>query len=164
VLDADLAAAFDNLHHDHLLGVLGRFPARTMVGKWLRAGVLDQGHLTSTERGSPQGGVISPLLMNVALHGMEQAAGVRYITTGANAGTVRPGSPVVIRYADDLLAFCRSRQEAERVKARLADWLAPRGLVFNEDKTAITCLDEAGGGLSGVHRPPVSRQAADHAE
>jgi RNA-directed DNA polymerase len=82
--------------------------------------------------------------MNVALHGMEQAAGVRYITTGANAGTVRPGSPVVIRYADDLLAFCRSRQEAEQVKARLAAWLAPRGLVFNEDKTAITCLDEAG--------------------
>ena len=144
VLDADLAAAFDNLNHDHLLGMLGRFPARAMVGRWLRAGVLDQGHLSPTERGSPQGGVISPLLMNVALHGMEQAAGVRYITTGANAGTVRPGSPVVIRYADDLLAFCRSRQEAEQVKARLANWLAPRGLVFNEDKTAITCLDGAG--------------------
>ena len=143
-LDADLAAAFDNLSHDHLLGMLGMFPARAMVGKWLRAGVLDQGHLSPTERGSPQGGVISPLLMNVALHGMEQAAGVRYITTGANAGTVRPGSPVVIRYADDVLALCHSRQEAEQVKARLADWLAPRGLVFNEDKTAITCLDEAG--------------------
>jgi RNA-directed DNA polymerase len=143
VLDADLAAAFDNLNHDHLLGLLGTFPAREMIGKWLRAGVLDQGRLSPTERGSPQGGVASPLLMNVALHGMEQAAGVRYIITGANAGTVRPGSPVVIRYADDLLAFCRSRQEAEQVKARLAAWLAPRGLVFNEDKTAITCLDEA---------------------
>lgn len=144
VLDADLASAFDNLSHDHLFGALGTFPARRMVRKWLRAGVLDQGHLTPTERGSPQGGVISPLLMNVALHGMEQAAGVRYITTGANAGTVRPGSPVVIRYADDLLAFCHSRQEAGQVKARLANWLAPRGLVFNEDKTSITCLDEAG--------------------
>jgi len=144
VLDADLAAVFDNLSHDYLLGMLGTFPARGMVGKWLRAGVLDQGHLIPTERGSPQGGVISPLLMNVALHGMEQAAGVRYITAGANAGTVRPGSPVVIRYADDVLAFCHSRQEAEQVTARLADWLAPRGLVFNEDKTAITCLDEAG--------------------
>jgi len=44
--------------------------------------------------------VISPLLMNVALHGMEQAAGVRYIATGSNAGTARPGSPVLIRYAD----------------------------------------------------------------
>ena len=141
-LDADLAAAFDNLDHDHLLGMLGTFPARDMVRKWLCSGVLDQGHLAPTERGSPQGGVISPLLMNVALHGMEQAAGVRYITTGANAGTVRSGSPVVIRYADDLLAFCHTRQEAEQVKARLAGWLAPRGLVFDEDKTRITHLDD----------------------
>jgi RNA-directed DNA polymerase len=144
VLDADLAAAFDNLDHDHLLGMLGTFPARKMVGKWLRSGVLDQGHLAPTERGSPQGGVASPLLMNVALHGMEQAAGVRYITTGSNAGTARPGSPVLIRYADDLLAFGRSRQEVEQVKARLTGWLAPRGLVFNEDKTRITHLDEEG--------------------
>jgi len=144
VLDADLAAAFDNLDHDHLLGALGTFPARKMIAAWLRSGVLDQGELIPTDRGSPQGGVISPVLMNVALHGMESAAGVRYITTGANAGSVRPGSPVLIRYADDLMAFCRSRQEAEQVKAGLAGWLAPRGLVFNEDKTRIAHLDEEG--------------------
>ncbi len=144
VLDADLAAAFDNIDHDHLLGLLGTFPARRMVGMWLRSGVLDSGLLTPTERGSPQGGVISPLLMNVALHGMEQAAGVRYITTGANAGSVRPGSPALIRYADDLLAFCHTRQEAEQVKAKLAQWLAPRGLVFNEGKTRIVHLADDG--------------------
>ena len=144
VLDADLAAAFDNLDHDHLLGMLGTFPARRMIGAWLRSGVLDHGQLTPTERGSPQGGVISPVLMNVALHGMESAAGVRYITTGSNAGSVRPGSPVVIRYADDLLAFCHSGRETEQVKARLAGWLAPRGLVFNEDKSRIAHLDEEG--------------------
>ena len=80
--------------------------------------------------------------MNVALHGMEQAAGVRYITTGSNAGTARPGSPVLIRYADDLLALCHSREQAEQVKARLAAWLAPRGLAFNEDKTRIVHLDD----------------------
>ena len=82
------------------------------------------------------------MLMNVALHGMEQAAGVRYITTGSNAGTARPGSPVLIRYADDLLALCHSREQAEQVKARLAEWLAPRGLAFNEDKTRIVHLDD----------------------
>jgi RNA-directed DNA polymerase len=49
--------------------------------------------------------------------------------------------PVVIGYADDLLALCHSREQAEQVKARLAEWLAPRGLVFNEDKTQITHLD-----------------------
>src|SRR5881227_2319833 len=113
-----------------------------MVEAWLTAGVIDQGRFAPTERGSPQGGVISPVLMNVALHGMEQAAGVRYIPTGANAGTARPGSPVVVRYADDLLALCHSREQAQEVKARLAAWLAPRGLVFNEDKTRVVSLDD----------------------
>jgi RNA-directed DNA polymerase len=86
--------------------------------------------------------VISPVLMNVALHGMEQAAGARYIPTGKNAGTARPGSPVLIRYADDSLALCHSREQAEQVKAKLSAWLAPRGLVFNEDKTRIVHLDD----------------------
>src|SRR6266496_1417062 len=132
-LDADLAAAFDRIDHAHLLHQLGTFPARGMVAAWLTAGVIDQGRFAPTERGSPQGGVISPLLMNVALHGMEQAAGVRYQADGhRDAGSARPGSPVVVRYADDLLALCHSREQAQQVKARLAAWLAPRGLVFNE--------------------------------
>jgi RNA-directed DNA polymerase len=141
-LDADLAAAFDRIDHDHLLGQLGSFPARGLVRAWLKAGVIDGGRFAPTERGSPQGGVISPVLMNVALHGMEEAAGVRYILSGSNAGTARPGSPVVVRYADDLLALCHSREQAAQVKARLAAWLAPRGLSFNEDKTRIVHLDD----------------------
>jgi RNA-directed DNA polymerase len=144
-LDADLAAAFDRIDHSHLLDQLGQFPARELVAGWLSAGVMARGRFAPTERGSPQGGVISPVLMNVALHGMEQAAGVRYIPTGSNAGTARPGSPVVIRYADDVLALCHSRDQAEQVQARLAAWLAPRGLVFNEDKTRIVDLADDGG-------------------
>jgi RNA-directed DNA polymerase len=141
-LDADLAAAFDQIDHSHLLDQLGSFPARGWISGWLTAGVMDRGRFAPTERGSPQGGVISPVLMNVALHGMEQAAGVRYIPTGSNAGTARPGSPVLIRYADDALALCHSREQAEQVKAKLVAWLAPRGLVFNEDKTRIVHLDD----------------------
>jgi RNA-directed DNA polymerase len=141
-LDADLAAAFDRIDQAHLLDQLDTFPARGRIEQWLTAGVIDQGRFAPTERGSPQGGVISPVLMNVVLHGMEQAAGVRYIVTGKNAGTARPGSPVLVRYADDLLALCHSREQAEQVKARLAAWLAPRGLVFNEDKTRIVHLDD----------------------
>jgi Group II intron, maturase-specific domain/Reverse transcriptase (RNA-dependent DNA polymerase) len=75
------------------------------------------------------------------LHGLEQAAGVRYRTTGSNAGETVPGSPVVIRYADDLIALCHSQRQAEQVKVKLAQWLAPRGLVFNEDKTRVVHLD-----------------------
>jgi RNA-directed DNA polymerase len=141
VLDADLAAAFDHLNHDHICTSLGTFPAAGLVRQWLEAGVIEDGGFLATEEGAPQGGVISPLLMNVALHGMETAAGVRYHTTGTRAGKTIPGCPVVIRYADDLLAICHSREQAEQVKARLADWLAPRGLVFNETKTRITNFD-----------------------
>ncbi len=142
VLDADLAAAFDKIAHDHILAMLGTFPARGMVKQWLKAGVVEHGRLHRTEEGVPQGGVVSPVLLNVALHGMEKAAGVRYHTTGRAAGWAVAGTPVLIRYADDLIALCHSRHEAEQVKARLASWLAPRGLAFNEDKTRIVCLDE----------------------
>jgi RNA-directed DNA polymerase len=141
VLDADLAAAFDHLNHDHICASLGTFPAVGLVRQWLKAGVIEDGGFLATEEGAPQGGVISPLLMNVALHGMEAAAGVRYHTTGTRAGKTMPGCPVVIRYADDLLGICHSREQAEQVKARLSEWLAPRGLVFNETKTRITNFD-----------------------
>jgi RNA-directed DNA polymerase len=142
VLDADLAGAFDRIAHDHILAMLGTFPARGMVAQWLRAGVVENGRLHRTEEGTPQGGVVSPVLLNIALHGMEKAAGVRYHTTGRAAGWAVAGSPVLIRYADDFLALCHTRQEAFEVKARLADWLAPRGLAFNEDKTRVVSLDE----------------------
>jgi RNA-directed DNA polymerase len=142
VLDADLASAFDRIDHNHLLAQLDGFPARGLVAKWLKAGVIDNGRFAVSEEGTPQGGVISPVLLNVALHGMEAAAGVSYQRCGPDTAVVKVGSPIVVRYADDLLAFCASREQAEQVKDRLAGWLAPRGLVFNEDKTRIVHLDD----------------------
>ncbi len=142
ILDADLAGAFDKIAHDHILAMLGTFPARGMVALWLRAGVVENGRLSRTEEGTPQGGIVSPALLNIALHGMEQAAGVRYYTTGPQAGRIVAGCPILIRYADDLVALCHSRQEALEVKARLAGWLASRGLAFNEDKTRVVTLGE----------------------
>ena len=142
-LDADLAAAFDRINHDRLLEAIGGFPARDMIRDWLKAGVFEAGKgFAPTEEGTPQGGVISPLLLNVALHGLEEAAGVRYNSTGVNAGRAMPGSPILVRYADDMVVLCHSRRQAELVKARLAEWLAPRGLVFNEGKTGIVSLNQ----------------------
>jgi RNA-directed DNA polymerase len=142
-LDADLAAAFDKIDHDHLLAALGSFPARDLIRDWLKAGVFEAGKgFAPTPEGTPQGGVISPCLLNVALHGLEEAAGVRYVTSGKFAGETRPGSPVAVRYADDIAVLCHSQEQAADVKARLAEWLAPRGLAFNEDKTRIVHLDE----------------------
>jgi len=142
ILDADLSAAFDRIDHTQLLAVLGAFPARDLVERWLRAGVIEKGAFTPTEEGSPQGGVISPLLMNVALHGLEEAAGVRYRPRHGRADVAVAGTPILVRYADDVVACCCSQQQAEQVKAQLAEWLKPRGLVFNEDKTRIVSLDE----------------------
>jgi len=142
VLDADLTAAFDRIDHTHLLSALDSFPAKGLVEAWLKAGAVDKGRFAPSEEGTPQGGVVSPLLLNVALHGMEEAAGVLTRRSGSHAGETVKGSPVVVRYADDLVALCVSREQAEEVKSRLTAWLAPRGLAFNEDKTHVVHLDE----------------------
>src|SRR6266496_1191571 len=119
------------------------FPFAGMIAGWLRAGIFEAGKgFAPTGEGTPQGGVISPLLLNIALHGLEEAAGVRYQITGRDAGTLKGGSPALTRYADDLVVCCHSRQQAEQVKARLAEWLEPRGLAFNEAKTRIVPLSE----------------------
>jgi RNA-directed DNA polymerase len=142
ILDADLAGAFDKISHEHLLGMLGGFPAKGMIAGWLKAGIFEAGKgFAPTGEGTPQGGTISPLLLNIALHGLEEAAGVRY-HTGNYSGTVRPGCPALTRYADDLVVCCHSGQQAEQVKAQLAEWLEPRGLAFNDAKTRIVPLSE----------------------
>jgi RNA-directed DNA polymerase len=82
------------------------------------------------------------LLLNVALHGPEGAAGVRSIASGRHAGETAAGSPVAIRYADDVTVLCHSQEQAGHVKARPAEWPAPRGLAFNEDKTRIARLED----------------------
>jgi RNA-directed DNA polymerase len=101
-------------------------------------------------------------LLNVALHGLEEAAGVCYETSGPRAGETKPGSPVLVRYADDVAVLCYSQEQAGQVKARLAEWLAPRGLVFNEEKTRIVHLSEGFDFLG--YAEPLRRQAADQAE
>lgn len=141
-LDADLSAAFDRIDHDFLLKVLGTFPARELIRQWLKAGVVDRGSFAATEEGTPQGGVVSPLLMNVALHGLEAAAGVNYLPplkSGPRAGLVRArnDSPVLVRYADDFVVLCTTREEAQAVRQRLDGWLASRGLALNEEKTTV---------------------------
>jgi len=160
ILDADLAGAFDRIDHDHLLRSLGSFPALRMIREWLKAGVIESGEFTPTDEGTPQGGVISPVLLNVALHGMEKAAGVRYrISVRGDVATVA-GCPVLVRYADDYVAMCHTREQAEKVKADLADWLRPRGLAFNEDKTRIVHVKDGFSFLGFDIRRHIDRQGS----
>jgi RNA-directed DNA polymerase len=144
ILDADLSAAFDKISHSFLLGQLGTFPARDMIAGWLKAGVLEAGKgFAPTEEGTPQGGIISPVLLNVALHGLEEAAGVRYRGgEGDHADHARNNSPVLVRYADDFVVCCFTRQQAQGVRERLKEWLAGRGLSLNQDKTRVVHLTQ----------------------
>lgn len=139
VLDADLTAAFDRVAHDHIMTSLGGFPAREAVRGWLKAGVMEHGRFSPTPEGTPQGGVISPLLLNIALHGMETAAGC--VNEGRTNKT-RPNAPVLVRYADDFAVFCHSEAEAYQVKDTLAAWMQTRGVSFNEEKTSVVHLEE----------------------
>jgi RNA-directed DNA polymerase len=138
VLDADLKSAFDKIDHTFLLDRIGLFPGRQQIQGWLKAGVVDRGRYSPTDEGTPQGGCISPLLLNIALQGMEHAAGVGY----DSRGYVKRGSPTVVVYADDFIVLCHGREQAEAVADRLSEWLAVRGLGFNEDKTRIGRIDD----------------------
>jgi RNA-directed DNA polymerase len=137
VLDADIEGAFDSISHERLLEVIGPFPARELIRRWLKAGYVEMGTLHATETGAPQGGVISPLLMNIALHGMEQALGVRYDKRGQIKG-----SRALVRYADDWVVFCESKEDAQEARRQAQKWLLKRGLRLSEDKTRVVHLTE----------------------
>ena len=137
VLDADIEGAFNNIGHGALQAAIGNFPARKLIKQWLKAGYVEDEMLHPTETGCPQGGIISPLLLNIALHGMEQALGCKYTSQGVCLGKV-----AIVRYADDFAVFCPSEEEAMKAKIQLADWLKTRGLQLSEEKTHIRHLSE----------------------
>lgn len=135
VLDADIKGCFNNIAHKPLLNTIGAdFPAQDLIRKWLEAGYFFGNVFTETTVGTPQGGIISPLLANIALHGMEDALGVKYHTRGY----IRDTCPFIpIRYADDFVVLARSEAEALRAQSILAEWLSARGMEFAPDKTAV---------------------------
>ncbi|MDN7356264.1 group II intron reverse transcriptase/maturase [Acetobacter senegalensis] len=134
IVDADIKGAFDNIGHDPLMQAIGLAPGRELVRQWLKAGVVEDGSWTATEQGTPQGGVISPLLANIALHGMEDALGIRRIIRGRPAAT---NQRALVRYADDFVVFCHSKEDAERVVGVMGEWLGRRGLELSPAKTRI---------------------------
>lgn len=134
VLEADLEKGFDRIDHHALVTKLHTFPAlRRTITAWLKAGVRDGEELFPTEAGAPQGGVLSPLLMNVALHGLETA-----ITTAFPAS--KDGHrwrPRVSRFAEDRVVFHRDAQAIGQVQDLAARGLQERGLTLKPSKTRI---------------------------
>ncbi|MEO1148975.1 MAG: group II intron reverse transcriptase/maturase, partial [Cyanobacteria bacterium J06638_22] len=139
VIDADIAGCFDAINHSYLLTQVGNFPARALIAQWLKAGYMEDGIWHPTIAGTPQGGIISPLLANIALHGMEAALGIVRDTNGCRKRGVRR---LMVRYADDFVVFCESKAEAEATQLDLQRFLSVRGLRLSEEKTRIVHLSE----------------------
>jgi RNA-directed DNA polymerase len=138
VLDADIKGCFDNIDHQALLDKLHTYPAmRRLVKGWLKAGVMEALELSPTETGTPQGGVVSPLLANIALYGMEEALLKAYIGENKAPSALRD-APRLIRYADDFVAL--HAQETEIIKAQqiIAAWLKGIGLELKPSKTRVS--------------------------
>jgi RNA-directed DNA polymerase len=102
---------------------------RQAVKGWLKAGTLTEGAYTPTERGTPQGGVISPLLMNIALHGMESALVQAYKVKDR---------PQVIRYADDFAVFHNTEEGVKKAQSFVESWLKDIGLELKPSKTRLS--------------------------
>lgn len=145
VVDADLAQYFDTIPHQKLLRQVARRVSDGMILKlikaWLRAPILEEdesgGRRMKTNRcGTPQGGVISPLLANIYLHPLDEAVNEQCRDQSGR-------KPRMVRYADDLVILCHPG-EGEGIKERLACWLRSRGLALNESKTRVTESRESG--------------------
>ncbi|MDT9180676.1 MAG: group II intron reverse transcriptase/maturase [Limnospira sp. PMC 1286.21] len=132
VLDADIAKCFDRINHDYLLSKIHCPSAlKRDLKQWLKAGVLDNGAFEGTETGTPQGGVISPLLANIALDGMARLIETMYPRKRNRT------QATAIRYADDFVVISPSLEIIEQCKTAISEWLKPVGLEIKPEKTRI---------------------------
>ncbi len=147
VLDADIAKCFDKINHLALLQKLGYTgKIRQQIKAWLKSGVIDQKVFTATSEGTPQGGVLSPLLANVALHGMENML-MEFAKTLDVRRKDKPNSQIswqqkvksltFIRYADDFLLIHHDLNVVQRCRELISEWLKDMGLELKPSKTRI---------------------------
>ncbi|MEG3978294.1 group II intron reverse transcriptase/maturase [Microcoleus sp. herbarium8] len=141
VLDADIAKCFDRIDQEALLIKLNTFPTiRRQVRAWLKAGVMESKQLFPTSEGTPQGGVISPLLANIALHGMEERIKQYADTFPTKSGLGKRDnrrSISLIRYADDFVILHENLTVVQRCKEIISEWLKGMGLELKPSKTRL---------------------------
>jgi RNA-directed DNA polymerase len=143
ILDADISGCFDNIAHGPLLAKLPTF-TRTIEG-WLKAGSVELGDWRESGAGTPQGGIASPLLANIALDGLERLFEATTKTGKPIKPSRKKGSNrgvILIRYADDFVAVAPSKEVLEEhVIPKVEAFLAGRGLSLSQEKTRVTTID-----------------------
>jgi group II intron reverse transcriptase/maturase len=138
VVDVDLKSYFDTISHELLMRLVerrvGDVQVLRLIRAWLKAGVMEEGKGTHPDRGSPQGGVISPTLSNIFLHEVDRQW---CRSDGVATGNVR-----LVRYADDMVLMARTEREAEAAWEHLQAQFADLQLVVNQEKSRLTTLEE----------------------
>jgi RNA-directed DNA polymerase len=146
VLDADIAKCFDRINHVALLQKLGvKGKVKNQILAWLKSGVIDQGVFTATSEGTPQGGIISPLLCNIALHGLElklkqyaETLQLKHPSGGRMSKRDKIASLSVTRYADDFVVLHKDKTVVQRCREIISEWLSGIGLELKPEKTRLT--------------------------
>lgn len=152
VFEGDFQGCFDNLNHQYIKKQIKSFPLAKLVMKWLESGYMDNSSFHFTPAGTPQGGIISPLLANIALHGMEEELGITYKTLKKPNGFkhINTGTKTIVRYADDFVIFCQEEKEAHNLYNDLVPYLNKRGLTLALDKTKVVSI-KTGFDFLGFH-------------
>jgi RNA-directed DNA polymerase len=144
VVEADIKSYFDAINHDLLMTLVERRISDRrvlkMIRKWLKAGVLEDGKREETEIGSPQGGVISPLLANIYLHVLDMYWAEKHAGLGK-----------LVRYADDFVIICRSKREAQEAMQAVKRVMSKLKLTLHPTKTRIVDMGREGFDFLGFH-------------